>query len=191
MNQRGLLVVISAPSGGGKTTILRRVLQSGNGNFRYSVSTTTRARRRGEIEGRDYHFVSTNEFQRRRDNGEFIEWAEVHGHYYATPREPIERWLDEGRLILTDLDVVGGLTIKEQYGDSALLIFVKPPSFQSLIQRLKSRNTETPAEIEKRLERYPDEIEKSKFYDYQCVNDDLKQTIQSLLKIINQHYCVY
>ena len=187
-SRSGLLVVISAPSGGGKTTILGRLLELGLGECRYSVSVTTRKRRPGEADGQAYHFVSLADFERMRATGEFVEWAEVHGNYYATPRSHITRWLEQGYLVLSDLDVKGGLAVKQHFGDQALLIFVSPPSLESLVDRLSARGTETKAEIEKRLSRYPPEMEMAKKYDYHCVNDDLEQTITRIIEIINQHY---
>lgn len=180
--------MISAPSGGGKTTILRKVRESGNGDFRYSVSVTTRAKRPGEIDGKDYRFITLDTFDRMRENGEFVEWAEVHGYYYATPKTPITTWLAKGLVVLSDLDVYGGLSVKKHFGDAAVLIFVKPPSFESLVERLSGRNTESRAEIERRLRRYPDEMEKAKLYDYRCVNDDLEKTTREILEIINKHH---
>lgn len=190
MPKRGVLVVISAPSGGGKTTLLRRVRAEGSGCFEYSISATTRTRRRNEVDGRDYFFLNMDEFERRKKNGEFVEWAEVHGYHYGTPAEPIERWLDQGKVILADLDVDGGLAVKARFGESALLIFVRPPSFVSLFERLKKRNTETDSEIEKRLQRYPKEMKKSKYYDVQVVNENLDETAAKVLKLINNYnYC--
>lgn len=188
MTGKGLLVVISSPSGGGKTTIIRKVLASGNGNFRYSISATTRQQRKNEVDGQDYYFLDKNEFERKRDRGEFAEWAEVHGHFYATPKKPLENWLREGKLVFLDLDVDGGVAIKEHFGGAALLIFVRPPSFESLRERLQKRKTESAEEIDKRLERYPKEIEKAEHYDYQIVNADLKTTVDEILEIIAQHY---
>ncbi len=186
MQRKGLLVVISAPSGGGKTTIIQKVLSVGNGNYRYSISATTRKKRPNEEHGRDYYFLTTEEFWQKQRRGEFVEWAEVHGDWYATPREPLERWLEEGRIVFLDLDVDGGLRIKQQYGDTALLIFVRPPSFESLVKRLRDRNTESEAQIEKRLQRYPKEIEASKRYDCQIVNENLDDTVAEIIEIINQ-----
>ncbi len=190
MAQAGLLVVISAPSGGGKTTILRKVLELGRGEFRYSVSATTRPRRHNEIDGHDYYFISLDEFHRKRVDGEFVEWAEVHGNYYATPKQHISEWLADGRLVLSDLDVKGGLAVKQHFGDSALLIFVKPPSLESLVERLRNRDTESQSEIDKRLQRFPAELEMADLYDHQCVNDDLDETTKHVLDIINGHYCL-
>ncbi len=189
MGRKGLLVVISAPSGGGKTTVIRKVLASGNGNFRYSISATTRPLRAGEVDGQDYHFLSLEEFEDKKEQGEYVEWAEVHGNYYATPRTPIEKWLNEGKTVFLDLDVNGGLEVKEYFNDSALLIFIKPPSIESLVQRLRSRKTETQHEIDKRLKRVPEEMHKSQRYDYQILNEDLDNTKTEILEIIRNHNC--
>ena len=189
MGRKGLLVVISAPSGGGKTTVIRRVLASGNGNFKYSISATTRRIRAGEVDGQDYHFLSLEGFKDKKEQGKFVEWAEVHGNYYATPRKPIEKWLNEGKTVFLDLDVNGGLEVKKYFNDSALLIFIKPLSVESLVQRLKSRKTETQPEIDKRLKRVPDEMHKSQRYDYQILNEDLDNTKTEILEIIKNHNC--
>jgi guanylate kinase len=186
MKKNGLLVVISAPSGGGKTTIIQRVLAEGHENYRYSISATTRERRGNERHGVDYFFLSLAEFEATRDRSEFAEWAEVHGCYYGTPKPPLDRWLEEGRIVFLDLDVDGGLQIKEQYGESALLIFINPPSYESLVERLKSRQTESQAQIDKRLERYPKEIEKSKYYDHRIVNENLDSTAREITRLLNQ-----
>lgn len=187
MHKRGFLVVISSPSGGGKTTIIRKVLESGNGNFRYSISATTRPRRHSEVNGQDYYFMDCDTFIQKQKGGEFVEWAKVHGNYYATPKAQLDKWLDEGKIVFLDLDVEGGLEIKKKYGDSSQLIFIKPPSFQSLIQRLKARKTESQAQIDKRLERYPEDMRKAEFYDYQIVNEKLDQTVQDVLDIVRLH----
>lgn len=187
MNRKGLLVVISAPSGGGKTTIIQKVLEAGNGNFRYSISATTRPRRPNEVDGQHYYFMDRDTFMLKKERGEFVEWAEVHGDYYATPKAQLESWLNEGNIVFLDVDVDGGLEIKKQYRDSSLLIFVKPPSLESLVRRLKERKTESTAQINKRLERYPKELEKAAYYDYQMVNENLQQTIQKVLDIVKQY----
>ncbi|MCH6560746.1 guanylate kinase [candidate division KSB1 bacterium] len=189
MGRKGLLVVISAPSGGGKTTVIRRVLASGNGNFKYSISATTRRIRAGEVDGQDYHFLSLEGFKDKKEQGKFVEWAEVHGNYYATPRKPIEKWLNEGKTVFLDLDVNGGLEVKKYFNDSALLIFIKPPSVESLVQRLRGRKTETQPEIDKRLKRVPEEMHKSQRYDYQILNEDLDNTKTEILEIIRNHNC--
>ncbi|MFQ5602005.1 MAG: guanylate kinase [bacterium] len=187
MVKKGLLVVISAPSGGGKTTVIRKVLESGNGNYQYSISATTRTQRTNERNGHDYLFITLEEFNQKRQSGEFVEWAEVHDNYYATPKAQLEKWLNEGKIVLLDLDVDGGLAVKRKYRDSSLLIFIKPPSYQSLVQRLQNRKTENQDQINKRLERFPKEMEKSKYYDHCIVNEDLNTTVNQIIKIIESH----
>jgi guanylate kinase len=182
------LVVISAPSGGGKTTIIRRVLRKGDPDFRYSVSATTRPRRPGEQDGEDYYFLSPETFMREVEAGNLVEWAQVHGYFYGTPREPIDRWLEEGKIVLLDLDVHGGLAVKEQYPDNSLLIFVAPPSLEQLEQRLRARRTEDEEEIQRRLSRVPDELEKAKLYDVRIVNEDLNQTVEKVLQTIRERH---
>lgn len=188
MADKGLLVVISSPSGGGKTTIIRKVLASGHGDYQYSISTTTRQRRANEVEGKDYFFLSETEFEEKKLKGEFVEWAKVHGNYYATPKRQLEQWLEQGKIVLLDLDVEGGVAIKERFGESALLIFVRPPSFESLKQRLQKRKTESEEEINRRLQRYPSETKKAELYDYQIVNADLDTTVKEIIEIITHHH---
>jgi guanylate kinase len=187
MSKTGLLVVISSPSGGGKTTIIRKVLDSVKGNFKYSISATTRPRRINEVDGHDYYFMDKDEFEEKLRRGDFVEWAEVHGYYYATPKSKLDQWLNEGKIILLDLDVDGGLEIKKKYGDLSLLIFIKPPSVDSLVQRLKSRKTEDEAQIKKRLERLPKEMKKAELYDFQIVNEHLDETVQKVIDIVQKH----
>ncbi|RMD90736.1 MAG: guanylate kinase [Calditrichaeota bacterium] len=184
---KGFLVVISAPSGGGKTTIIRKVLENQDPDFQYSISVTTRPRRLNEQNGKDYYFIDTKTFKQKKQAGEFVEWAEVHGHYYATPRKPLDQWLKEGKIVFLDLDVQGGLEIKKKYGESAVLIFVKPPSRQRLVERLKNRKTESDEQIAKRLERFPVEMEQAKYYDYQIVNENLEDTVKEVLRIVQKH----
>ena len=184
---KGFLVVISAPSGGGKTTIIRKVLENRDTDFRYSISVTTRPRRINEQNGKDYYFIDAKTFEQKIRAGEFVEWAEVHGYYYATPKKPLDQWLEEGKIVFLDLDVQGGLEIKKKYRDAAVLIFVKPPSRQSLVERLKNRKTESDEQITKRLERFPVEMEQAKHYDYKIVNEDLEDTVKEVLRIVQKH----
>lgn len=186
MGEKGFLVVISAPSGGGKTTILNKILEIDK-NFEYSTSATTRDKRGREVQGKDYYFLTVAEFEKMKAGGQFIEWAEVHGNYYGTPLKPLMQWLDIGKLVFLDLDVDGGIQVKQKFGDDALLIFVKPPTYESLLERLNSRNTETPQQIEKRLSRYPKEMKKGEQYDYQVVNENLEEATKEILSIIKKH----
>lgn len=186
MRRRGLLVIISSPSGGGKSSVIQKVLETRNGHFRYSISATTRRRRPDEEDGRDYHFLDYENFIGKRQNDEFVEWAEVHGDLYATPKARIDVWLEEGCVVFLDVDVDGGLEIKRQYGTDTVLIFIKPPSFESLVRRLKARNTESQTQIDKRLSRFPKETMKSKYYDHIVVNENLIKTAQDILQIVRQ-----
>jgi len=182
--QRGYLVVISAPSGGGKTSIIRGILSTQQPDFTYSISMTTRPPRRGERHGHDYFFVSTGEFQKAiRENG-FVEWAEVHNHLYGTPRVRVEEFLAAGKFVIMDLDVQGGLNVKKMYGDRAILIFIKPPSIESLQARLRGRNTDSPSEIEARLEAANKEMAIAEKYDYIIVNHELQDTVTQVAAII-------
>jgi guanylate kinase len=186
-NARGYLVVISAPSGGGKTTVIRRLLEHREPDFMYSVSATTRAPRSGEQHGHDYLFLGMEEFMARVKEGGFIEWAKVHGNYYGTPKETVDSWLRAGKLIFMDLDVQGGINVKAQYGDRAILIFIMPPSFESLRDRLVGRNTDSPQAIQTRLDNAVAEMERAKYYDYVVVNHKLDDTVAAVRAIIAQY----
>jgi len=183
----GYLVVISAPSGGGKTSIIRGILESQQRDYAYSVSMTTRPPRPGERHGQDYFFVTPQEFQQKiRENG-FVEWAEVHNHLYGTPRAAIDEWLANGKLVFMDLDVQGGLNVKQTYGERAILIFIKPPSMESLQTRLRGRNTDSPEDIDVRLQAAARELAMAEQYDHVIVNKDLDETVRQVAAIINAH----
>lgn len=184
---RGYLVVISAPSGGGKTTVIRRLLEHREPDFMYSVSATTRAPRPGEQHGRDYFFLSMEEFMSRANDGGFIEWAKVHGNYYGTPKEAVDGWLRAGKLIFMDLDVQGGINVKKQYGDRAILVFIMPPSRESLRDRLMGRNTDSPQAIQTRLDNAAAEMQMAKHFDHVVVNHNLDDTVAAVRTIINQY----
>jgi guanylate kinase len=185
--RRGYLVVVSAPSGGGKTTVIRLLLKNPEPDFVYSISATTRPARQSEQHGRDYYFLSLDEFMARVHDGGFIEWAQVHGNLYGTPKEPVENWLRAGKFVFMDLDVQGGINVKQQYGDRAILIFIKPPSLESLRERLVSRNTDSPAAIKTRLENAAAELQKAKFYDHVVVNHQLDDTVAEVRAFVNQY----
>jgi guanylate kinase len=185
--ETGFMAVLSAPSGGGKTTILRCLLAGGDPAFQYSVSATTRPPRNGEVNGCDYHFLTLEEFHRRAQAGEFIEYAHVHGNFYGTPRASVEKWIALGKIVLLDLDVQGGLNVKRQMEERALLIFIRPPSLEALRERLEMRNTDRPEDIAARLETARQELEQAEYYDHVVVNLDLESTVQQVRKIINQY----
>jgi len=183
---KGLLCVLSSPSGGGKTSVIREVLRR-KPDYTYSISATTRPRRGHEIDGIDYFFLNKKEFEERIKRGDFIEWAEVHGYLYGTPRESIEVKLSQGKIVLLDIDVEGGMAIKKLYSDQAFLIFLKPPSIETLIERLKQRSTETEAQIKKRLERIPKEMAFADPYDVVIINDDFNRTVDEVIKAIETY----
>jgi guanylate kinase len=185
VRSRGRLIVISAPSGAGKTSIARAILER-TPRVRFSVSATTRSRRPGEQDGIDYFFLTKEEFRRRADAGEFAEWEEIYGDYYGTLRTEIDRALEAGERILFDVDVKGGLSIKRLY-PTALLIFIEPPSVQTLQERLQNRKTEDAATLQRRMARVPMEMELGKAFDHRVVNDRLDRAIGEVEQIV-QHY---
>lgn len=179
--KRGQLFVISGPSGSGKTTIVKR-LRNLPGIF-YSVSTTSRAARPGEVEGRDYRFVTREEFLAKVEESAFAEFAEVAGNFYGTPRAPLEEALERGVPSLVDIDVQGAMQIKKHF-PGAKLIFVEPPSMEVLERRLRGRGTESEEDIARRLELARREIEWAAQYDYRVVNADLERAVKDIESIV-------
>ena len=187
MNHKpGLLVVISSPSGGGKTTIIKRILKR-IPNFQYSISVTTRPKRRGEIEGKDYFFSSKEEFKTKINQGEFLEWEQVHGNYYGTPKKIIDEWLSQGKTVFLDIDVKGALNIEKIYPKNSVLIFLNPPSIEHLRKRLQKRASDNSVEIDKRLEIAEKEIAFSNLFNYVVTNDDLNKTEREVIDIIKEN----
>jgi guanylate kinase len=184
--KQGKLIVISAPSGSGKTTIARAIMQKYAGML-FSVSATTRPPRTGELEGRDYFFLSKEEFQRRVQHGDLVEWEEIYGNYYGTLKSEVDRALQQGTIMLFDVDVKGALSIKKTYQNDSILIFIKPPSVEALQHRLLNRKTENEATIHRRLDRVPMELEKGGQFDWQVVNDDLQTAVNKVDEIIREH----
>ena len=176
------LVVLSSPSGGGKTTICQRILKN-HKDFICSVSATTRERRRGEKQGKHYFFLSEENFKRKIKKGEFVEWAWVHGKRYGTLKRIVEKTKNERKVALFVLDVQGGRAFKKKYPES-VLIFILPPSFEELKKRLVHRGTENSEEMEQRLNTALKEIKFWSKYDYVVINKNLSQTVESVEKII-------
>lgn len=180
----GRLFVLSAPSGAGKSTVKNAVMER-MPDLVYSVSYTTRQPRPGELDGRDYNFVSEDEFRAMIERGEFYEWAEVFGRFYGTGRQWVESRLAEGRDVLADLDVVGAASVKQQ-NPGAALIFMAPPSAQEQKRRIKARNTETAEETARRLAGAKAETEKRHIFDFLLINDDLEKAADELAAIIER-----
>jgi guanylate kinase len=176
-------IILSAPSGGGKTTIARRLLAERR-DLGYSVSCTTRAPRGAEANGKDYHFLTRAEFEARRDAGEFAEWALVHGNLYGTLKSTVQQVLDEGRHVMMDVDVQGAKAFHAAFPD-AVLIFVLPPSADVLRDRLASRSTDSPEALALRLRNARDELRAIADYHYVVVNDDLDRAVGQVGAIID------
>lgn len=179
---RSVLLVLSAPSGTGKTTLGRRLVQSVPGAV-FSISATTRRARGREQDGVDYHFVSDARFREMVHQDQFVEWAEVHNHFYGTPRAPVEQAIAAGGLVLFDIDVQGGEQVKARY-PMAVTVLVLPPSYAELERRLRARGTDADPVIERRLLAAQAEIRRARGYDYCIVNDDLDLAFEELKSVV-------
>lgn len=178
----GLLLVVSSPSGAGKTTLCHR-LRRDYPQIVFSVSYTTRAMRKSEEQGVDYHFVDGETFDRMVEANEFAEWAQVHGNRYGTTTSAVKQAIEEGRDVLFDIDYQGGRQIKARFGREAILVFVLPPSLEELERRLRARATDDPAVIERRLAKAREELEHYALYDYLVINDKLDDAYEALRSI--------
>ena len=178
---RGQMLVISGPSGSGKSTICKRLLEDERVVF--SISATTRPMRTGEVDGRDYTFVTKERFREHIERGDFIEWAEVHGNLYGTLRRPMEEALAAGKVYLVEIDVQGGKQLKE-LGLPGVYVFISPPSMEELRARLEGRNTDEPEVIERRLLKAEDEMRARDRYDHVFVNDDLEATVGAVRALV-------
>lgn len=182
-----LSVVITAPSGAGKTTIIQSLL-SQDSDFAFSISSTTRAIRSKEVDGVDYYFLSKADFKERIKNDEFVEWAEVHGNFYGTLKKEIDRIHNEGKIPLFDVDIQGSKSLKGKL-DNSVFVLILPPSLKTLEWRLKKRNTETPDQIKLRLKNVVSEIQEYPLFDYVLINDNLLQSVLNLKSIIKAELC--
>ncbi len=183
VTRRGLLFVLSSPSGAGKTTLSKRLIAA-DPAITMSVSVTTRKPRPGEVEGRDYYFVDDAEFIRRRDRGDLLEWARVFDHHYATPRQPIAQALDAGRDVLFDIDWQGTQQIAATLPRDLVRVFILPPDGKTLEARLKSRNQDPPDVVARRMAKAAAEISHWNEYDYVIINEDLDRSHANLTAIL-------
>lgn len=184
MNNSGNLLVFSAPSGSGKTTIIKSILQLFP-EFVFSVSATTRKKRKVEKEGKDYFFISEEEFEKKKNAGKFIEWEKFYGYYYGTLKDFVEDHLYKGHTIVFELDVKGAVKLKEVYPD-AVLIFISPPNMEELKKRLRERKTETEEDFVKRIERAEMEMSYKDKFDHVVINSDLKSAKRKVIEIIKE-----
>jgi len=188
----GKLIVLSAPSGTGKTSVCRKLLKR-NPKWKFSVSATTRPLRNGEVEGKDYIQMSNEKFEHFVKFGDFLEWEWVHGNKYGTPIGPLEDVLDSGGIMLLDIDVKGGLTVMNEFPDETIGIFIEPPGddvpeqLEVLEERLTKRGNEPAKLIKQRLKRFPVEIEYKEDFDYYFINEDLDETVIEVEKIIKEN----
>ena len=187
--RRGLMLILSSPSGAGKTTLTRMLLQTPELDLTLSLSVTTRPRRSSEVDGIHYRFIGKKQFGALRDGGDLLEWAEVHGNFYGTPREPAEQILRQGRDMLFDIDYQGTRQVKEKCAGDCVTIFILPPSMKELRARLERRAEDKPEVIEKRLNEARNEILRWTDYDYVLINEDLQTTVADLRAILAAEHC--
>ncbi len=179
------VIILSAPSGAGKTTLAKYLLENPELKLKFSISATTRGPRQGEQNGKDYYFLTTRDFKEKIKNNEFVEWEEVYENiYYGTLKKEIQRIFDEGNNVLFDVDVKGGINLKKYFGNQALSIFIAPPSFQELKKRLEARHTENPESLKKRLERAKQELLYIDKFDKVIINDNLDKAKQEIYTIV-------
>jgi guanylate kinase len=182
--RRGLMLILSSPSGAGKTTLTRMLLQTKELDLTLSISVTTRPRRHSEADGIHYHFITRRQFEVMRDSGDLLEWAEVHGNLYGTSRAPVEIVLAQGRDVLFDIDYQGTQKVREAANSDVVTIFILPPSMRELQARLERRAEDSGDTIAKRLENARKEITRWEQYDYVLINDDIQRTFGELTAIV-------
>ena len=183
--EKGKIIVLSAPSGTGKSSIIKRLLEYPELRLGFSVSATSRAPRGTEQHGIEYYFITHEEFKRRADAGDFVEWEEVYpGTCYGTLKSEVARVTEAGQNLIMDIDVKGGLNVKKCYGDQALTIFILPPSKEELEKRLRGRGTDAEETIRKRLDKADFELSFAEQFDVRVVNDDLERAVEEVRKLI-------
>jgi guanylate kinase len=184
LKKNGRIIAVSSPSGGGKTSIIKRILKDFP-EIIFSVSATTRPKRSNETNGVDYYFITDLEFEQKIKNGEFIEWERFYDYYYGTLKSEVDNNLPVGRSVLFEIDVKGAISLKKIYKDS-VLIFIDPPSFDELVKRLKRRKTETEIDLQKRIDRAKMELSFKPKFDYIFVNDDLEKVYKQIKDLIKK-----
>ena len=184
IRRRGLMLILSSPSGAGKTTLTRNLLQDRSLDLTLSISVTTRGRRTSEADGVHYHFRTKQEFERMRQQDDLLEWAEVHGNFYGTPRSPVEAVLSQGRDMLFDIDYQGTQQVLKKAAQDVVTIFILPPSLKELQARLDRRAEDAPDVIAKRLDNARHEIVRWPMYDYVIVNEDIQQALAEIRAIL-------
>lgn len=182
LKRKPFVILISGPSGTGKTTIVRELIKEFGNELKYSVSYTTREKREGEVEGVDYYFIDEKEFKRKIERGELLEWTFAYGNYYGTPKTPIFDWLKQGYNVLFDMDSKGLFHLKKFFDDLAS-IFLFPPSWEELEKRLIKRHNNDYETVKKRLEEAKEESKMWKFFDYVLINENLNETVDVIKKI--------
>lgn len=183
--KKGKLIIFSAPSGAGKTTIVKHLLEQTNLNLEFSISATSRKPRHNETHSTDYYFLSEKEFKQKIENKEFLEWEEVYsGIYYGTLLSEVERIRNLGKNVIFDVDVVGGLNIKKYYGEEALSVFVLPPSVEELRKRLKTRSTETDDKIKIRVEKAEQELSFAPEFDVVIINENIEIAFRDAIRMV-------
>lgn len=187
LNQNGLLIVLSGPSGVGKGTVRKALFESEGHNFTYSISMTTRQPRAGEVDGEDYYFVTREEFEERIKNGKFLEYAEFVGNYYGTPIDKVEENIAAGKEVVLEIEVEGARQVKQKMSD-AVFIFIAPPSFSALHDRLRRRGTERQEVINERLEKARRELRLMNDYDYIVINDEVNNAADRIRAIIRAEH---
>lgn len=182
--KQGKLIVFSAPSGSGKTTLVHHLIAQRDLNLDFSISATSREKRGDEKNGKDYYFISLDDFKRQIDEGNFVEWEEVYrGNLYGTLKSEIERIWSNGKHVIFDIDVVGGLRIKEKFPEQTIAVFVQPPSIQEMELRLRNRKTDTEEKIKERVQKAERELKFSSQFDVVLVNDNLEEAKKEAYKL--------
>ncbi|MBZ2404639.1 guanylate kinase [Liquorilactobacillus hordei] len=183
MSKRGMLIVLSGPSGVGKGTVRKAIFEQDDNKFHYSISMTTRAMRKGEVDGKDYYFVSKAEFENEIQNGGMLEYAQYVDNYYGTPLKYVNEMLDQGKDVFLEIEVNGAMQVREKCPDG-LFIFLTPPDLMELRHRISGRGTDDLATIDKRMAKAVDEIEMMQNYDYAVVNDEVASAVEKVKTII-------